>query len=105
MELSVTELKQKVEELKQEIPLYARNAQAEINSIQQALQNKIRESQKHIDNLEGKLEGYVELSKFLQGPEAPDGGPEPGKPETPPVTDGSEQEGPKDEKPIPLPIA
>jgi hypothetical protein len=78
MELTAEQLEKDENALRDEIVIYARNAQAEINAIQQALQNKMREAQKHVDNLEGKLE-------FIQKLRA----------DASPKTDGSEQEGPK----------
>lgn len=60
-QLTPEQLDQKIEALKQEIVAYGRTAQAEINGIQQALQNKIREAQKTIDNKEGALATLIEL--------------------------------------------
>lgn len=72
MELTTKELEDKIKVTREEMTVYARNAQAEINGIQQALQNKVREAQKTVDNYEGKLQTFVELlNQASPKPETP----------------------------------
>lgn len=72
MELTKESLESKIKETQQEIVTFARSAQDEVNALQQALQVKVRESQKHVDNLEGKLASYQELLSQFAPNENPD---------------------------------
>ena len=67
MTLNVVELQKKREALKAEAIEYAQGAQADINQLQQALQAKVREAQKTIDNKEGQISGLDALIKELSG--------------------------------------
>lgn len=67
MTLNVEELQKKSESLKADAIKYAQEAQSEINQLQQALQAKVREAQKTIDNKEGQITGLEALIKELGG--------------------------------------
>lgn len=67
MTLDVEELQKKFDTLKDEAIQYAQGMQVEINQMQQAMQAKVREAQKTIDNKEGQLAGLESLIKELGG--------------------------------------
>ena len=90
MTLSKEDLQNKIKASQEELMVFARNAQAEVNALQGALQTKIRESQKAVDNLDGKIAGYQELLNQLY-------------PETKTDSDNSKQDGKVIEMPASTP--
>lgn len=67
MTLNVPELQAKADSLRREATVYVTSVQAEINQLQQALQAKVREAQKIIDQKEGQINGLEELIKEMGG--------------------------------------
>jgi peptidoglycan hydrolase CwlO-like protein len=66
MELNVETLQAKEKTLTDELTKFAQTAQGEINALQSVLQNKIRETQRKVDNLEGQIMGVKELIEQLK---------------------------------------
>lgn len=89
MELTKDQIELRIQTLTKELQSYGRTVQEEINAMQGALQNKVREAQKHIDNLEGKIWALVDLKGELY--------PEPKKDEPKNIVALPDQKAPKPE--------